>query len=87
VAISIFFVINDKNIISGKNSNGVIANLVLMLIVAIMIFLGVFHLLRVAFNAFKISSDLNLKMTIAGIISFITIVYMATFIIKKSHRF
>ncbi len=85
VAISIFFVINDKKIIPGNNRNGVVANLILMLIVGIMILLGVFHLLAVAFNILKISSDLYLKIAIAGIISFITMVYMASFTLKKSH--
>jgi len=84
VAISIFFVINDKKLIPGKNRNGVVANLVLMLIVGIMIFLGVFHLFGVVLNIIKISSDLYLRMTIAGIISFITVVYMTSFILRKS---
>jgi Mn2+/Fe2+ NRAMP family transporter len=85
VAISIFFVINDKNIISGKSRNGLVANVILMLIVGIVIFLGIFHLSTLCFNIFKIRSDLDLKMTIAGIISIITIIYMASFLIRKSH--
>ena len=81
VAISIFFVINDKKIITGNNRNGVVANLVLMLIVGIMIFLGVFHLLTVILNIIKISLDLYLKMAIAGSISLITVVFMAFYLL------
>ena len=84
VAISIFFVINDKKIITGNNRNGVVANLVLMLIVGIMIFLGVFHLLTVILNIIKISLDLYLKMAIAGSISLITVVFMAFYLLKIS---
>jgi Mn2+/Fe2+ NRAMP family transporter len=87
VAISIFFVINDKKIIPDNNRNGGLANLVLILIVGIMIFLGVFHLLGVVINIIKISSDLYLKMTIAGIISFIAVVYMASFLLRKNQNF
>ena len=86
VAISIFFVINDENLISGKRSNNPVANMVLILIVGIVIFLGIFHLLTVGFDILKISSDLNLKMIISGIISVITVIYMAVFMVKKVIR-
>jgi Mn2+/Fe2+ NRAMP family transporter len=86
VAISIFFVINDRNIISGNNRNNAVANLVLILIIGVVIFLGIYHLLTVGLSVLKINSDLNFKMSIAGIISFITISYMTFFIVKKSYH-
>jgi Mn2+/Fe2+ NRAMP family transporter len=86
VAISIFFVINDRNIISGNNRNNAVANLVLILIIGVVIFLGIHHLLTVGLSVLKINSDLNFKMSIAGIISFITISYMTFFIVKKSYH-
>jgi Mn2+/Fe2+ NRAMP family transporter len=84
VGISIFFVINDKQIIKGNNRNSLVANIILLLIVGIVIFLGIFHLLTVGFNIFKSSSDLNLKMAIAGIVSIITIFYMGSFMFRKN---
>jgi Mn2+/Fe2+ NRAMP family transporter len=84
VGISIFFVINDKQIIKGNNRNSLLANIILLLIVGIVIFLGIFHLLTVGFNIFKSSSDLNLKMAIAGIVSIITIFYMGSFMFRKN---
>jgi Mn2+/Fe2+ NRAMP family transporter len=87
VAISIFFVINDKKIIPDNYRNGALANLVLMLIVGIMIFLGIFHLLGVAFKIMEISSDIYLKMIIAGIISIIIVVYMASFLLRENATF
>jgi Mn2+/Fe2+ NRAMP family transporter len=86
VAISIFFVINDRNIISGNNRNNAVANLVLILIIGVVIFLGIYHLLTVGLSVLKINSDLNFNMSIAGIISFITISYMTFFIVKKSYH-
>jgi len=85
VALSIFFVINDENIISVKNKNGLFANIVLMLIVGMTIFLGIFHLASVSMNILNISSDLPSEMIIAGIVSMITILYMAIYISRNSN--
>lgn len=86
VAISIFFVINDKQIIPGNNGNGIVANLILMFIVGIMIFLGVFHLINVVTNILKVSLDLYFRMAIAGTISFITLVFMTFFLLKINSK-
>ena len=85
VAISIFFVLNDEKLISDKGRNNSLANIVLMFIVGIVIFLGIFHLLTVGFDILMISSDLNLKMIIAGVISIVTVIFMAVYMAKKSY--
>jgi Mn2+/Fe2+ NRAMP family transporter len=83
VALSIFFVINDKRIISAKYKNGVIANMVLMLVVGMTIFLGIFHLVSVGMNILNVISGIPYEMIIAGIISLIIILIMAIHISRN----
>ena len=85
VALSIFFVINDEKIISMKHKNGLIANMVLLFIVGITIFLGIFHLVSASMNILKVSSEIPYEMTIAGLVSIITILYMSVHIARKSN--
>ena len=85
VALSIFFVINDEKIISVKYKNSLIANVILVLIVGTTIFLGIFHLVSVSMNILKLSSEIPYEMTIAGLVSIITILYMSIHIARKSN--
>ena len=48
IAISIFLVLNDKNIISGQFQNGTWYNILMLVVVGITFFLGIYHL----FHAF-----------------------------------
>ena len=85
VALSIFFVINDEKIISAKYKNSLIANMILVLIVGTTIFLGIFHLVSVSMNILMVSSEIPYEMTIAGLVSIITILYMSIHIARKSN--
>ena len=85
VALSIFFVINDEKIISVKYKNGLVANMILVLIVGTTIFLGIFHLVSVSMDVLRVSSEIPYQMIIAGVVSIITILFMAIHIARKGN--
>ncbi|MEM0991589.1 MAG: divalent metal cation transporter [Bacteroidota bacterium] len=76
VAIFLLLIVNDRSLLPDGYTNSIVSNVLMLLIVGVSCFLGIYNILKALISAFALTLSTDLMITIGGAISLLVLLLL-----------